>query len=1670
MSNLGYATLQVIPSLRDVSRNVTRQLNARMRSAGREAGAEYGRGVASGVERGIRGVDAHGIGRQQGHRYGQGFVAGARSGLRNIVAGFAIANAAASAMISHVGRAATMLGIAARITRHFSASLLAGATILRTMTGAGLARIAGLLRIVATVAGHVAREISRITSALIMLRAVATVIGTLTRIGRVLGMITIGSAVALGALSALAPVIAALGSALMTLGAAAGGAAVAGLSALGAATATVKIGLLGVGDAFKSMGKAATGGGGATVDTAKQVQRAQNQLSRAVKDERDAQRDVGRARDDARKKLRDLSFELRGAALSEKDAELSLREARNDLAAGKFETSTDRERAVLRVQEAELRLAETRKDNNDLEKSAADTRARGVEGSEEVVSAQERLADATQSVKDAQDALNEARAPQAGGGGTDPFAEAMAKLSTNAQQTMLAVRGVTPAWESLRKSVQDEMFAGIASQVQPLAATWFPRLGDSMRTVAAGFNQGARSAMSWVNSAQGINVVSTWMGTSSSMAATLGTALGNLVPGLAAIGAGAGQAFGPMSQGLGAAAKSLSDWLVRMQQSGQMAEFFRTAVATLTQTFRNVAAVLGPVLSAFRQLGAVSAAGLAPGFASIGQAIAQATPGLVQMAERLMPALGQALSNIAPIIPALVQAFTPWSEILAVIAPHIATVMSHLGPMAPILLGIALAAKMITTAMVAYNAVMAIASVAQGVYAFAVGRTAASLGANTIALAAYNATKVITNVLTWAGATAMRAFGAALRFAMGPVGLIIIGISALVAGLVWFFTKTEIGQKIWTKVWSSIKSAVQATWEFLKPVFAWIGEAFGKVVGFIRDNWRMILPFILGPLGLLISVVSKYWNQIKAAFTVAFQAIGAVAVWLWQNVIQPAWTGIQAAVSFAWGVIKGIFSVFMSVLRVVGTVVMWLWNNVVTPAFNGIKAVIGFVWGGIKFYFDAFMAAIRLIGGVANWLWQNVMMPVWNGIKATIEGFWNGVQAVFGWITDKFRWIGNVAGEVKDRVVEHFGLIVGFVKSLPAKIANAASGMWDGIKNTFKQVLNWIIQKWNDFSISMKVPDSVPIIGGKGFTIDTPNLPMLAGGGAIRDRSGALSGPGTPTSDSIYGVNRNGVPVVRVADSERVMTARSRDRGDNERIQEAMNAGAAFSLPGYAGGGVLPKSLDGYTTPDGINGGTVNLGDISGPGVTTGIQLSMWDTVRKQFPDVKLFSATRTVQTEGHADFHNAGKAIDLSPSQAIADWISRTFGSRVLELFWDPGPNMDDGKPTGAIGGHSDHVHWAMDEILRTEPPAPEVGPPAQVPETEVPPVSSLGTTSNPTSPGETGTTTTETPGSGQKSISDRFGEVAKSAVQEQITDALGVVAVSDSPGWLQAIGQYEEDNKPQTTTTGDQSTTGTPPATTTPPADQSTTPAPAPAPAPQAPGKKQIPGVGSLTMDSPVPDVARAIVGEAQRRKFSWTDAVAQVSTGLAESGLRMVNNPAGWHGYFQQDASYPGRDNPNENISEFFNRLEAKKHPDIWKRIFWLQQRPGEPNADAAFANGRQAYMTEIQSPRGRADALVRGIVTPELFDRGGRLTDGIHLVENARGHDETILPQTPEEVFGRLDAAIRSIEDYANGGGPRTVINNVTNATFRDEDEYYRQARRNARMGMRQKTGGRAAVMA
>lgn len=151
-------------------------------------------------------------------------------------------------------------------------------------------------------------------------------------------------------------------------------------------------------------------------------------------------------------------------------------------------------------------------------------------------------------------------------------------------------------------------------------------------------------------------------------------------------------------------------------------------------------------------------------------------------------------------------------------------------------------------------------------------------------------------------------------------------------------------------------------------------------------------------------------------------------------------------------------------------------------------------------------------------------------------------------------------------------------------------------------------------------------------------------------------------------------------------------------------------------------------------------------------------------------------------------------------------------------------------------------------------------------------------------------------------------------------------------------------------------------------------------------------LTNDSPPERVAAAIISELKRRNYTYDEAIGVIADGLQESGLRMVwHRNRLWAGYFQQDSSYPNRENPAGNVRGFLDGLDVKRkspaHGDIWANIFWLQQGPNWPSAEHALRVGRIGYLTEIKSQEARATALVK-----QYWDDDGAPTPVVVPVTN------------------------------------------------------------------------------
>lgn len=201
----------------------------------------------------------------------------------------------------------------------------------------------------------------------------------------------------------------------------------------------------------------------------------------------------------------------------------------------------------------------------------------------------------------------------------------------------------------------------------------------------------------------------------------------------------------------------------------------------------------------------------------------------------------------------------------------------------------------------------------------------------------------------------------------------------------------------------------------------------------------------------------------------------------------------------------------------------------------------------------------------------------------------------------------------------------------------------------------------------------------------------------------------------------------------------------------------------------------------------------------------------------------------------------------------------------------------------------------------------------------------------------------------------------------------------------------------------------------------------------------------------IAQQIIREAQRRDY---DPVPPLADAIQESGLKpgAVSSNGKWIGIYQQDESYTDRYNATSSITQFFDRLDAKRKTpgwstDLWLNIFWLQQRPGESSAELAYRNGRQAYLTEIKSRTAEAQHLVElygGTVPAQpAIDYG--ITKVMHgfnptTPANATGNSNGPRARTLYAVVHTQegDGTAVSLANYLNSTatGPNPVSYNLT----------------------------------
>ena len=162
---------------------------------------------------------------------------------------------------------------------------------------------------------------------------------------------------------------------------------------------------------------------------------------------------------------------------------------------------------------------------------------------------------------------------------------------------------------------------------------------------------------------------------------------------------------------------------------------------------------------------------------------------------------------------------------------------------------------------------------------------------------------------------------------------------------------------------------------------------------------------------------------------------------------------------------------------------------------------------------DSVKAWLVNFGNTVNQIWTNFSNAVGNAIAAIgqhfpllgayLQGWWESIQAAVGNVKAIFQniidFISNVFSgnwsAAWQNIVNIFGNLFGM-------IVNLAKAPINGVISA----INWVLEKIN--SISVTIPDWVPLVGGQTLGFNIPTIPQLAEGGVATSPTLAEIGEG----------------------------------------------------------------------------------------------------------------------------------------------------------------------------------------------------------------------------------------------------------------------------------------------------------------------------------------------------------------------------------------------------------------------------------------------------------------------------------------------------------------------------------------------------------------------------------
>ncbi|PTK01904.1 peptidoglycan DD-metalloendopeptidase family protein [Mammaliicoccus sciuri] len=326
--------------------------------------------------------------------------------------------------------------------------------------------------------------------------------------------------------------------------------------------------------------------------------------------------------------------------------------------------------------------------------------------------------------------------------------------------------------------------------------------------------------------------------------------------------------------------------------------------------------------------------------------------------------------------------------------------------------------------------------------------------------------------------------GVVIGAVANPIGLTVVAIAALVAGLVIAYKKSETFRNIVNGAFSAIVSGLTILWNGIKtlltPVVNAIKEFGAELKKTFSSFWSENGPQFMQALNNIKTGFATLWNVIKpvigaigVGFAKSFEAIKTIVIAsmpVITQIFKIGWTLIQSIIVSVWNNIKGVINGALNVIMGVIKVFSGLFTGNFKLMWSGVKQIfVGafqFLWNLVQLWFvgkifGVFKLGFGLIKGIVSrslgsvsGTFTVVLKAIWIIVKSIFTNISTFMKFIFSNIlkATKAIWgfiklaVTNPTRSILTIVRSTFNILSKTVRTIFTVLSKAVKVIWTGLK------------------------------------------------------------------------------------------------------------------------------------------------------------------------------------------------------------------------------------------------------------------------------------------------------------------------------------------------------------------------------------------------------------------------------------------------------------------------------------------------------------------------------------------------------------------------------------------------------------------------------------------------